>query len=610
MAIRPGESLLYQGAAVRILRLVDLDTVEVFDTKKKTFIVSRKALLPIPEETDGSDTGDVLFLSEKEFELASKRYDIIQKMIDCPGDGSIVRETSKANNIPITTLYRWARAFRQAGSIEALIEGRGKSIEGKKLIDPVLEEIITTAIQTKYLTKTRKSITKVIEEVNLKCKLKKLTPPHENTVRNRIRELDEREVLSKRKGKDKAKDQFDPRIGSFPDPVHALQIVQIDHTPVDLIVVDPIHRLPIVGRPILTTAMDIVTRMIVGYYLSFFKPGFVSAGLCISHAILPKDETLKRLKIKGDWPCWGKMAILYMDNAKEFRGHSMARACKKHLIHTAWRPRKNPRFGGHIESFQKTLNQELHNLPGSTFFDVEHRDNYDSQKMASLTFEELEAYIVNFIVNKYHIRVHPKLNRPPIAVWKEQIVGTDEIPGIGFQDEPKEEDVKIGFLPSFVRTIQNYGVSHEGITYYSNSLKPFIKRQERGRGKKLKEYEFRWDPRNLSFIYLLHPINKNFERIDLAKIQYRHANANIWEYKAMMRALKDQGVKEVDEDRIFQAIITANEIEQRAIDQKSRVRSDHKKAKKQNSENKSEKVKPQNEEDPFEGIDLDSIQPY
>jgi len=609
-AIRPGEKFLYQGSPVRIARLIDLNNVEIIDLSKKNYIVDRRALLPIPEEAPLADSNEIFTMSKKDFALASQRYEIIGRIIQSPGDGALVKEISKAHNVPVTTLYRWAKAFRASESIESLADGRGKPLSGRRLIDHQVEDVITEAIQEKYLTRTRKSITKVIQEVELQCKKRKLVPPHPNTIRGRIREIDERELLSKRKGKEKARDEFDPKTGSFPDPVHALQVVQIDHTPIDLIVVDPVHNLPIKGRPILTTAIDIVTRMIVGYYLSFFKPGFTSAGLCIAHSILPKEGTLKRLKVPGDWPCWGKMAILYMDNAKEFRGHSMARACKKYLIHNAWRPRKNPRFGGHIESFQKTLNLELHNLPGSTFFDVKDRDNYDSEKRAALTFEELEAYIVNFIVNVYHVRVHPNLQRPPIAVFKEHIVGTGKVPGIGYQEIPDEENIKIGFQPSFVRTIQNYGVSHEGITYYSNSLKSFIKRHEKGNGKKLKEYEFRWDPRDLSCIHLLNPLTKDFQRIELARVDFSHVKANIWEYKAMMRILKEKGAKEVDENRIFEALIRAKEIEQKAVDRKSKVRADQKTAKKQNSETKSTKPLEVEKDDPFDGIDLESINPY
>jgi len=44
--------------------------------------------------------------------------------------------------------------------------------------------------------------------------------------------------------------------GTFPPPSWPLAVVQIDHTPVDLIVVDEQYRRPI-GRPYLTVAIDV-----------------------------------------------------------------------------------------------------------------------------------------------------------------------------------------------------------------------------------------------------------------------------------------------------------------------------------------------------------------
>lgn len=60
--------------------------------------------------------------------------------------------------------------------------------------------------------------------------------------------------------------------GGVPPPVTAiLQQVQIDHTPVDLIVVDERHRLPI-GRPYLTAAIDVFSRCMVGLVVTLEAP--------------------------------------------------------------------------------------------------------------------------------------------------------------------------------------------------------------------------------------------------------------------------------------------------------------------------------------------------
>jgi putative transposase len=78
----------------------------------------------------------------------------------------------------------------------------------------------------------------------------------------RIAGLDPRKVTHRREGQDAARDL--QGVGGVPPPVSApLEQVQIDHTVIDLIVVDERDRQPI-GRPYLTLAIDVFTRCVVG----------------------------------------------------------------------------------------------------------------------------------------------------------------------------------------------------------------------------------------------------------------------------------------------------------------------------------------------------------
>ena len=54
----------------------------------------------------------------------------------------------------------------------------------------------------------------------------------------------------------------------------------INHTIVDVIVVDERFRRPI-GRPVLTIAIDVCTRMVGGFHLSLEAPSSTSVGLCL-----------------------------------------------------------------------------------------------------------------------------------------------------------------------------------------------------------------------------------------------------------------------------------------------------------------------------------------
>ncbi|WP_220447802.1 hypothetical protein [Nonomuraea diastatica] len=76
-----------------------------------------------------------------------------------------------------------------------------------------------------------------------------------------------------------------------------LQQVQIDHTPVDLEVVDERHRLPI-GRPYVTAAIDVASRCVV----TLEAPSALSAGLCLAHTVCDKRPWLERLGVEAVWP--------------------------------------------------------------------------------------------------------------------------------------------------------------------------------------------------------------------------------------------------------------------------------------------------------------------
>lgn len=97
----------------------------------------------------------------------------------------------------------------------------------------------------------------------------------------------------------------------------------------------------------MTLAIDVYSRMVVDLYVSFEPPSPTSVGMCLSKGICPKGNYLAQLEVKGDWPVWGLMSKVHCDNAKEFRGKVLRRACEAYAIDLQWRPVQLPHFGGH-----------------------------------------------------------------------------------------------------------------------------------------------------------------------------------------------------------------------------------------------------------------------
>ncbi len=58
----------------------------------------------------------------------------------------------------------------------------------------------------------------------------------------------------------------------------------------------------------------------------------MSTGLCIGHAMLPKSIWLAKYGITTSWPIRGRIQMLHLDNAKEFHGTMLDRACQNYGI--------------------------------------------------------------------------------------------------------------------------------------------------------------------------------------------------------------------------------------------------------------------------------------
>ena len=84
-------------------------------------------------------------------------------------------------------------------------------------------------------------------------------------------------------GSKRAKQIWEPRPGRLKVD-RPLELIQIDHTPVDVLVLTD-DRQTILGRPWLTVAIDVATRCVLGIYLSMDAPSAVSVSLCIEHRI-------------------------------------------------------------------------------------------------------------------------------------------------------------------------------------------------------------------------------------------------------------------------------------------------------------------------------------
>jgi putative transposase len=290
------------------------------------------------------------------------------------------------------------------------------------LLDDQREEIIRTTISRYYLTRNRPTVSQLVRDVQTNCMSAGLKPPHRRTIKARLEDID-LQKRAKRCGEDKIVKQTQAVPGVFAAS-RPLQVVQVDHTKADIFVVDEETRQPI-GRPWLTLAMDVCSRMVTGFYLTMDAPSRLSTSLCLLHSVFDKSAWLREREITEAWPAAGLPETLHVDNGADFRSRAFKRGCQDAGIAIEWRPPAEPRFGGHIERLIGTQMGKLHLLPGTTFSNAQELGEYDSKRHSALTLRELERYIALDIVGSYHQSIHSSLGRPPVAVWREH---ENEIP--------------------------------------------------------------------------------------------------------------------------------------------------------------------------------------
>jgi len=573
LSLRKGNKVSYKNETYEIINAIDLETI--LGRNLKTGDINRLPVkeLSSPDTETAKDKTPLEIYSEKDWKEAQRRFDIIKPLLTAGKTKKQVIEIAEKFGESYATLYRWIKRYSSTGTISSLVpnfsERGGK---GKTRLDEETEKIIKSYIDNEYLSIQKLPATKVIENIKIYFKQLGKIPPSDNTVRNRIKAENPATVFRLRNGKSSFLSKFHPVQESF-NADFPLEIVQIDHSPLDIMVVDEIMRKPI-GRPYITIALDIFSRMVFGFYVTLQAPSFFSVGQTLYMGIMPKNNYLESLGIEGTWNIYGipKSMTIHIDNASEFRGEALRRFCQEFNIGIDFRPRGAPYYGGHIERIVKTMNMKIHTLSGTTFSNPKERGEYDSESKAVFTLKELEKWIAEFIVNVYHKTIHSELDMTPEKKYETGILGNDNIAGTGLPDiidREEAERIRISLLPFVERTIQKDGISFENIKYYHDVLRKYIGTQNIS-GKQRKTFVVKYDPRDISKIYFYEPELKIY-----FPIPYRNMGnpcVSIWDIREAKRYLKKEGLKDYDENRLFQALKKLKQIETESFEKTKSAR--------------------------------------
>ena len=420
------------------------------------------------------------------------------------------RRLARERGVPVTqlglesvsgsALRQWYVRWEASGHMfAALIPQDWKKGNRKMRLDGAVVAVIREFVETRYLVNARPPLTLAhvaicarIMELNEGRKAhERLSEPDIRTVRSWIdRNYDEFTVISRRWDVETAIQKLG-QVRRGPVGAWPMHTVQIDYARLDVFAVtnsgDPLFGTIERSRPWIVAAICTLTNMIVGFYLTFEPPSWVSVMQCLRHMVLPKDVS-GIPGLQSPYPCLGTCEVLQMDNERCFRSRSMAVTTASLKIEPDYGPAGKSRIRGKIERFFREVNHGFLALtPGRSFQNPVARGDYDSEGLATFTLDELTRRITLWIVDVYHNRPNGGLlGMTPLQAW-------DALKELGVGLPAKVTDLDALLSMTVERTVQREGVRFLGLRYTSRELGDFLRRR-RGTGRK---YLVKIDPQDL-----------------------------------------------------------------------------------------------------------------
>lgn len=471
--LKPNLVVVVRGEPAIVIndRLPDAQVEVQLSDSRRTLIVDIEELKFLPTPANSSDDNGHECqplpcdedISLEAIKIASERAYAIDQYLSKKISIRRAMEIAKTKK---TAFYKLLEKYDSAIGPSSLYPKKSGVEKFTKIVSSELEEIITAAIDKLYKGKSA-SYKKVWEEVQAQCTKLKITMPSESTVNRRILERGEKDLYRLKNGAEAANQKFGAKPGRL-EMSYPLQMVQIDHTVVDCILVDEESR-EALFRPWLTLVIDIYTRVILGYYIAYHAPSILTVACAITHAVLPKNRYLQNLGCTNiKHPFFGVPEILHMDNASEFRTPKLQRACALHNIMPEWRPVGKKHYGGHIERLIGTMmNSRVHFLPGTTMSNVIKKGDYDSKKASSLTIEEFTKWFAGE-VEIYNYSVHSSLKCSPADMWNKAFLSST----LGIKQKLITDPFKfkLDFMPEQRRAISIKGVQLNRHFYWTPAL--------------------------------------------------------------------------------------------------------------------------------------------
>lgn len=332
--------------------------------------------------------------------------------------------------------------------------------------------------------------------------------------------------------------------GSTPRSFGPGALYQIDSTIADIYLLSSIRKGQLAGRPILYLVIDVWTRMIVGYHLTFDASSYLCASLALENAACDKVAHCADLDItilEEEWPSHHLPAQVVADRG-ELKGEK-ANAWTDNLnIRLDNTPPYRADFKGIVErSFRLSNDHIIRWLPGHVEKEAERGDR-DIRLDARFTLEDFRWLVVKWIL--YHNRslqrnypltefqIDAEILPIPCKLWEWGVAA-----GSPHLKSRSSESLRLALLPGDTASVRSTGIFFRGLTY-SNERAVTENWFGRARIVGRKSIDVAYDPRHAGVLYLRPRDGGEIESCSLVEKDRRFENCSWWEVAGHFAQLK------------------------------------------------------------------------
>jgi transposase InsO family protein len=407
-----------------------------------------------------------------------------------------------------STLRQWLLLFRKHDErMEAFRPGYENS-GNRNQINALVVSIVEECVQ-RYATNRRPLICDIyedvqvaLEDINAKRSDRDKIYISERAVRRRIHKISPFLLEAGRFSLDRAIRKYTP-VGIGLSVHIPLDRIEMDDWEFDLqslvVKTDTWRNLPKSqkdrvsrARCTATVAIDVATRCIVGFHLTYLPPSPQTAKAALRSIMIDKSAMVRFAKCQNNWPMYGRPRAVVTDGGPAFKG-DFKEALRLSATNRVM-PEMDPRMRGTIEAFFRNFKRICRHFAGQTFKDVVEKGDYPAEEMASVTFEQTFQHTVRYIVDRYHCKGHRGLEgRTPYGEWARLTAK------YGLEEPPTPHQLFVAFGYKDKRVIDKHGIQVFGLSYNSKELALLHARLGQ------KKVDFFIDPHDLGSILVVVP---------------------------------------------------------------------------------------------------------